>query len=63
MLAAGPTRAYGEVRRLVDRALATPFETQLEEEAQSLTRMAATADAVEGLSAFVQKREPRFSGN
>jgi 2-(1,2-epoxy-1,2-dihydrophenyl)acetyl-CoA isomerase len=63
MLAAGPTRAYGEVRRLVDRALATPLETQLEDEAQSLTRMAATVDAAEGLSAFAEKREPHFSGN
>lgn len=59
----GPTRAYGEVRRLVDRALATPFETQLEDEAQSLTRMAATADAAEGLRAFVEKRPPHFLGN
>jgi 2-(1,2-epoxy-1,2-dihydrophenyl)acetyl-CoA isomerase len=62
-LADGPTRAYGEVRRLVDRALATPYESQLEDEAQSLTRMAGTADAVEGLRAFVEKRPPHFVGN
>jgi 2-(1,2-epoxy-1,2-dihydrophenyl)acetyl-CoA isomerase len=62
-LADGPTRAYGEVRRLVDRALATPYEAQLEDEAQSLTRIAGTADAVEGLRAFVEKRPPHFVGN
>jgi 2-(1,2-epoxy-1,2-dihydrophenyl)acetyl-CoA isomerase len=62
-LAEGPTRAYGDVRRLVDRALATPLETQLEDEAQSLTRMAGTADAAEGLRAFVEKRTPTFLGN
>ncbi|MBQ0923488.1 enoyl-CoA hydratase/isomerase family protein [Saccharopolyspora endophytica] len=61
-LAAGPTRAFGEVRRLVARSLATPLETQLEDEAQSLARAAATADAREGISAFAARRQPRFSG-
>jgi 2-(1,2-epoxy-1,2-dihydrophenyl)acetyl-CoA isomerase len=62
-LAQGPTRAYGEIRRLVTRALALPFEATLEDEAQGLARMAATADAREGLTAFTEKREPRFEGN
>jgi 2-(1,2-epoxy-1,2-dihydrophenyl)acetyl-CoA isomerase len=61
-LAAGPTRAYGEVRRLLAKALATPFESQLEDEAQSLARMAATADAREGLTSFMEKRAPNFRG-
>lgn len=61
-LAAGPTRAYGEVRRLVSRALSLPFEATLEDEAQSLAKMAATADAREGLTAFVQKRPATFTG-
>lgn len=60
--ALGPTRAYGEIRRLLTKALATPFEAQLEDEAQGLARIAATADAREGLTAFIEKREPFFRG-
>ena len=60
--AQGPTRAYGDIRRLLARALATPFEAQLEDEAQSLAHLAATADAREGLTAFMEKRAPIFRG-
>jgi 2-(1,2-epoxy-1,2-dihydrophenyl)acetyl-CoA isomerase len=59
----GPTRAYGEVRRLMARSLGTPFETQLEDEAQALARVAGSADAREGLTAFVERRVPIFHGN
>jgi 2-(1,2-epoxy-1,2-dihydrophenyl)acetyl-CoA isomerase len=60
--AQGPTRAYGEIRRLLARSLGQPFEAQLEDEAQGLARVAATADAREGISAFVEKRKPQFAG-
>lgn len=62
-LAAGPTRAFGEMRRLLLSAPITPLETQLELEAQALARCTATADAREGLTAFSQKRVPAFTGN
>lgn len=61
-LSAGPTRAYGEVRRLLARSLGTPFEAQLEDEAQALARVAASRDARDGLSAFTEKRKPVFRG-
>lgn len=61
-LSRGPTRAYGEIKRVVSSALAHPFESQLEDEAQGLARMAATADAREGITAFVEKRKPNFQG-
>ena len=61
-LSRGPTRAYGETRRLFSRALAQPLESQLEEEAQALARVAATEDAREGIMAFVEKRAPVFHG-
>lgn len=61
-LARGPTRAYGEIRRLFRTSLARPFEAQLEDEAQSLARMGGTADAREAITAFVQKRKPNFIG-
>jgi 2-(1,2-epoxy-1,2-dihydrophenyl)acetyl-CoA isomerase len=62
-LGRGPTRAYGEVRRLFARSLATPLETLLEDEAQSLARAAATADAREGITAFTERRPPHFAGH
>lgn len=61
-LAAGPTRAYGEIRRLLLSAQDQPLEVQLELEAQALSRIAASADAREGLLAFSEKRKPKFSG-
>lgn len=62
LIAHGPTKAYGELRRLFDRVLSNPFETQLEDEAQALARAAGTADAREGITAFGEKRKPVFLG-
>jgi 2-(1,2-epoxy-1,2-dihydrophenyl)acetyl-CoA isomerase len=61
-LAAGPTRAYGEIRRLLNKAFRQPLESQLEDEAQALAAVAGTADAREGITAFVEKRKARFIG-
>lgn len=61
-LADGPTRAFGEIRRLLNRVGDQTIETQMEEEAQALARIARTADAQEGLTAFVEKRKPTFRG-
>jgi len=61
-LASGPTKAFGEMRRLMTSVEDQPLETQLELEAQALARVAATADAREGLSAFAEKRVPIFKG-
>jgi 2-(1,2-epoxy-1,2-dihydrophenyl)acetyl-CoA isomerase len=60
-LAAGPTRAYGEIRRLLLSAEDQPLDTQLELEAHALARMAATEDAREGLAAIAEKRKPTFN--
>lgn len=61
-LATGPTRAYGEIRRLLLSVGDQPLETQLELEAQALSRAAASADAREGITAFAEKRRPQFKG-
>jgi len=61
-LAAGPTRAFGEMRRLLNSAKDQPLEAQLELEAQALVRIAATSDARNALMAFVEKRKPVFNG-
>jgi 2-(1,2-epoxy-1,2-dihydrophenyl)acetyl-CoA isomerase len=61
-LAAGPTCAFGEMRRLLLSAEHQPLETQLELEAQALARIAATSDARNALLAFAEKRKPVFIG-
>jgi 2-(1,2-epoxy-1,2-dihydrophenyl)acetyl-CoA isomerase len=61
-LARGPTTAFGGAKTLVNATLFPMLETQLERERQRLTTQAGTEDFLEGLSAFVQKRSPRFRG-
>ena len=62
-LAGGPTLAYARVKKLLRRsAAATDFEAQLEDERREVGRSAATADFVEGLRAFAEKRRPEFRG-
>jgi 2-(1,2-epoxy-1,2-dihydrophenyl)acetyl-CoA isomerase len=62
-LAAGPTRAYGEIKRLFLRAGTAQMEAQLEDEALTLARVSSTADAQEGIAAMMEKRKPRFRGS
>ena len=61
-LAAGPTAAYGQIKRLFNKAATTPLEAQLEDEALTLARMSATADAQEGVAAMAERRSPVFIG-
>jgi 2-(1,2-epoxy-1,2-dihydrophenyl)acetyl-CoA isomerase len=58
----GPTRAYAALRQLLAAASCTPFETQLEDEAQALRAIASSDDAKEGIRAFTEKRSPDFRG-
>lgn len=61
-LAAGPTVAYGEMRRLLWRSLSVDLEDQLTAEREAIVRCGATADAEEGMRAFSERRRPTFSG-
>jgi 2-(1,2-epoxy-1,2-dihydrophenyl)acetyl-CoA isomerase len=61
-LAAGPTRSYAASKRALNRMLYPGLEGQLDLEAELQHTLARTADFQEGVSAFVEKREPRFQG-
>lgn len=61
-LAAGPTRSYAASKRALNRSIYGDLDGQLALEAELQHELARTQDFVEGASAFVQKREPSFSG-
>jgi 2-(1,2-epoxy-1,2-dihydrophenyl)acetyl-CoA isomerase len=60
-LAAGATRAYGEVKRLLRTSATTSFSDQLVEEATTIGRCAGSPHGREGIAAFLEKRAPQFS--
>ena len=61
-LADMPTRGIGMTKRLVDSAVGASLEEQLEREAQLQTAATQTEDFREGVSAFLEKRPPKFKG-
>lgn len=61
-LARGPTRAMGAAKQLVRQSLESTWDVQSAAEAQTLSRIAATDDHLEGVSAFVEKRKAVFRG-
>ena len=61
-LAAGPTRAFGQVKSLLNASFDNGLETQMELETRGIAGMAATRDGREGIAAFLGKRKPEFKG-
>ena len=61
-LAGGATAAIAVAKRVIARGLDRPLADGLALEAEGFREVFATADAVEGVGAFLEKRPPRFSG-
>lgn len=61
-LAEGPTRSYGETKRLILAGVTESLESQMERESRAIAAMSGSADGREGVAAFIAKRAPRFMG-
>jgi len=61
-LASGPTHVYGNTKALFYRSLESEFESQLQAEAEYFADCASRADFREGVTAFIEKRQPQFTG-
>ncbi|MDX6285070.1 MAG: 2-(1,2-epoxy,2-dihydrophenyl)acetyl-CoA isomerase [Frankiales bacterium] len=61
-LAAGPTRALGMSKRLLNESFDTPLSVSLQMEAAAQALASVTDDVKEGLAAIREKRDPEFRG-
>jgi 2-(1,2-epoxy-1,2-dihydrophenyl)acetyl-CoA isomerase len=61
-LAAGPTVAYGAMRRAVHFSATHDFEASLAHEAELMTLTGGTADHRGAVDSFLAKQRPRFQG-
>ncbi|MCS7101161.1 MAG: enoyl-CoA hydratase-related protein [Burkholderiaceae bacterium] len=61
-LAQGPTLAYGRIKRLLRTSFERDFVMQMAEEREAFAAGTTTADFVEGVRAFREKRAPSFRG-
>jgi enoyl-CoA hydratase/carnithine racemase len=57
-----PPLALGAAKRVINQGIQADLQTGLELEAQGITALFGTRDQVEGMSAFLEKRQAKFTG-
>jgi len=61
-LATQPTRALGRIKRLLHESIANTLPVQLALEQKAMHELGQSEDYREGVTAFLEKREPVFKG-
>ena len=61
-LANGPTLGLGLTKKTIQDAATNTLDAQLDLEAAAMKTCGESEDYAEGVSAFLQKREPKFQG-
>jgi 2-(1,2-epoxy-1,2-dihydrophenyl)acetyl-CoA isomerase len=62
-LANAPTAAIGQIKGLLEASATNDYGSQLDLERKAQIEAGKTKDFAEGVSAFLEKRPPRFVGS